>query len=314
MGGLILGAGIGMVRDISDRVFRTTDQVEKCLQTDCITVVPLVKAPPLAAGAASKVAARPPDRGETAAYDGAGMVSRDHSLLWTIVDSPFSRFAESIRAIKVAADLGKMVKSNSVIGITSALPNEGKSTIATALSELISHGGGRAVLVDCDLRNPSLSRKLAPNAEVGLLDLVAGKAFIDEVVWIETATGLAFLPTVVQTRLVHTSEILASEAMRRVFEKLRETYDYVIVDLAPLAPVVDVRAMTHLMDSFVFVIEWGRTKIDVAEHALSGARGVYENLLGIVLNKTDMNTFSRYEAGRSNYYHNRYYARYGYTD
>ena len=87
-----------------------------------------------------------------------------------------------------------------------------------------------------------------------------------------------------------------------------------IVDLSPLAPVVDVRAMTHLIDSFVFVVEWGRTKIDVAEHALRAAPGVHENLLGAVLNKADMNSLGRYEAYRGNYYYKRYYARYGYTD
>ena len=67
-----------------------------------------------------------------------------------------------------------------------------------------------------------------------------------------------------------------------------------MVDLPPLAPVVDVRATTHLIDSFIFVIEWGRTKIDVVEHALGQAQGVYENLLGVVLNKVDMNIFGRY--------------------
>ena len=95
---------------------------------------------------------------------------------------------------------------------------------------------------------------------------------------------------------------------------LREAFDYVIVDLSPLAPVVDVRAMTHLVDSFVFVVEWGRTKIDVAEHALGAARGVYDNLLGVVLNKADMKMLSRHEGYRGHYYQNRYYARYGYTD
>jgi succinoglycan biosynthesis transport protein ExoP len=314
MGGLILGAAVGLLRDISDRVFRTTGQVEDRLQADCISVVPLVKGLPLAK-AAPKFPLSPEEQAAGfAAFSGQGFISRDQSLLWTIVDSPFSRFAEAIRAIKVAADLGKVVKETKVIGITSSLPNEGKSTVATALAELISHGGGRAILVDCDLRNPSLTRKLAPTAHAGLLDLIAGKAFLEDVICIEPATGLSFLPAVIHTRLAHTSEILASVATRKVFEKLRETYDYVIVDLSPLAPVVDVRAMTHLVDSFVFVVEWGRTKIDVAEHALGGARGVYENLLGIVLNKADMNVFGRYESYRGNYYHNRYYARYGYTD
>jgi succinoglycan biosynthesis transport protein ExoP len=81
-----------------------------------------------------------------------------------------------------------------------------------------------------------------------------------------------------------------------------------------LAPVVDVRAMTHLVDSFVFVIEWGRTKIDVVEHALRMAPNVYDNLLGVVLNKADLNLFGRYESHRRHYYYNRHYARYGYVD
>ena len=64
----------------------------------------------------------------------------------------------------------------------------------------------------------------------------------------------------------------------------------------------------------MFVAEWGRTKIDVAEHALANAQGVHENLLGVVLNKADMNTFARYQSHHGNYYYNRYYARYGYTE
>ena len=68
--------------------------------------------------------------------------------------------------------------------------------------------------------------------------------------------------------------------MKRLFARLREKYDYVIVDLSPLAPVVDVRAATHLVDSYLFVVEWGKTKIDVVESALNSARGVYDNLLG----------------------------------
>jgi succinoglycan biosynthesis transport protein ExoP len=102
--------------------------------------------------------------------------------------------------------------------------------------------------------------------------------------------------------------------LKKLFEQLRENYDYVVVDLPPLAPIVDVRATTHLVDSFIFVVEWGRTKIDIVEHALGHAQAVYENLLGIVLNKVDMNIFGRYANLRENYYYNRQYTRYGYTE
>ena len=80
---------------------------------------------------------------------------------------------------------------------------------------------------------------------------------------------------------------------KQLFESLNKLFDYVVIDLSPLAPVVDVRAITHLVDGFVFVVEWGRTKIDVVEHALHGARGVYENLLGVILNKARFPDFGK---------------------
>jgi succinoglycan biosynthesis transport protein ExoP len=304
MGGMILGVGIGMLREMSDRVFRTSAQVEQHLHTTCLAVVPMVK--PVKRSAAQE--------GDTDASAQRRGFLRDNGPLWTVVDAPFSAFAEAIRGIKVAADLTRVVKANNVIGVTSSLPNEGKSTIAMALAEVIAHGGGRVVLVDCDLRNPSLSRRLTPTAKAGLLEVLSAGARLDAAMWTDGSTKFSFLPAVVRARLAQSSEILASHATRQVFEALREAYDYVIVDLSPLAPVVDVRAMTHLVDSFVFVVEWGRTKVDIAEHALAGAQGVYENLLGVVLNKVDFKVLGRYDGNRQSYYRNRYYSRYGYTD
>ena len=109
------------------------------------------------------------------------------------------------------------------------------------------------------------------------------------------------------------SFVLGCEEMRGLFEALRGSYDYVVVDLAPLAPVVDARVATRLVDAFVMVVEWGRTSLDVAEHALERARGVHDNLLGVVLNKVDMKAFGRYETVHSGYYDERVVARYGYT-
>jgi succinoglycan biosynthesis transport protein ExoP len=304
-GGAILGFGIGMLRDISDRVFRTSNQIESALETDCISVVPLVKA---------DLTKSRPERTISDVRPGPRTIKRDDSVLWAVVDTPFSRFAEAIRAIKVAADLSKPGQSAKVIGVTSSLPNEGKSTIAMALAELIAQSGSRVVLVDCDLRNPALSRKLAPNATAGVLEAIANKTPLDQIFWTDASTKLVFLPSVVKSKFAHTSDVLAAHATKSLFDTLGEAFDYVVVDLSPMAPVVDVRAMTHLVDSFVFVVEWGRTKIDVVEHALRTSRGVYENLLGVVLNKANFNVLGRYEGYRGNYYHNRYYARYGYSE
>jgi succinoglycan biosynthesis transport protein ExoP len=304
-GGMMLGIGLGVLRDISDRVFRTGRQVETLLQTDCIAILPKLQ---------TETADITTVRKPAAAAHGARTITRDQSLLWHVIDSPFSRFAEGVRSIKVATDVSGVTKSNRVIGITSALPNEGKSTIAAAFAQLVSHSGTRVVLVDCDLRNPSLTRKFAPAATRGLLEVIEGVASLESVIWTDQDTGLTFLPAVFKSRLPHTAEILGSEPMKKLFDRLRDQYDYVVADLSPLSPVVDVRATTQLVDSFVFVIEWGKTRIDAVEHALGAARGVYENLLGVVLNKANMNVLGRYESYRGNYYHNRYYSRYGYSE
>jgi succinoglycan biosynthesis transport protein ExoP len=306
MGGLMFGLGIGFLREISDTVFRTTSQVQERLHAECIALLPLISG-----------LSKPASRERSKSPPGTPVqriIARKQDLFWIMADSPFSRFAESIRSVKVAADLNKGTKPNTIVAITSSLPNEGKSTTAVALAQLVALNGSKSVLVDCDLRNPSLSRKLTPKANRGLLEAIWGKLPISEVVWTDPATNMSFIPAVVRGRLADSSEILASEETRKVFEKLRAGYDYVIVDLSPLAPVVDVRAMTHLVDSFVFVVEWGRTKIEVAEHVLSGAPAVSESLLGVVFNKVNMKTFARYERAREHYYYNRYFARYGYTD
>ncbi len=345
-GGLIFGAAIGMLRDISDRVFRTAKQIGDHLQADCIAVIPHVKEanPTLALERAPQLESSRLPRRLLAPLAQARQalisiphkivlnpqqlltspnrsrrrrrrrtLNRDMSISWTVANEPFSRFSESIRAVKVAAD-NTIIRTNKSIGITSSLPNEGKSTVALSLATVIGQGGGRAVLVDCDLRNPALSNLLTPDAKAGLVEVIEGKAELGDVLWREPVTGLVFLPTVLRSRIAHSSDILASKETRNLFDQLRGLYDYVIVDLSPLAPVVDVRVMGPLVDTFLFVVEWGHTKIEVAQFALANARGVCDNLLGIVLNKADMKALGRYANEHENYYNNSYYTRYGYTD
>jgi succinoglycan biosynthesis transport protein ExoP len=328
LGALILGIGLAMLRELSDRVFRTGGQIENLLQTGCIALVPLLRrAPPPAKSSGAKTGAalaslktiasgRLLYANQAPATNGRSIARRKEELFWAVIDAPFSRFAEAIRAIKVAVDLNSVVKSNKVIGFTSSLPNEGKSTLTVALAQLESLANQKKVIVvDCDLRNPSLSRRLAPDAKAGILEVLTGKHIsLEEVVWKDNATSMAFLPAVVSSHLANTNEILASDAIKALFERLRESYDYIVVDLSPLAPVVDVRVTTHLVDSYVMIVEWGRTKVDVVQHALAAAQGVSENLLGVVLNKVDMNQFGRYTGYETSYYYNKDYSRYRYSE
>jgi len=339
-GGLVFGVAVGMLRELMNGSFCTKAQVESALQTACISVVPIVENGQHQTLRNARLAA--PDQG---LGDGSSSrtIVRDQDLIWTAFNSPFSRFAEALRSIKVAIDQnsgaagsGREVVSKdgkplygaakassvakrkregcAIIGFTSSLPQEGKSTIAASLALLMAQAGARVILVDCDLRNPSLSRKFAPKAEHGVLDVIAGRVPLEDAVWKEVSTNLTFLPVATKTRIENSSEILAAAATKGLFEDLQSNYDYVIVDLSPLMPVVDTRATTRFVDSYVCVTEWGCTKVDAVKYAFKDAPNVYENLLGVVLNKANIDRLNTYGPVGRDYYRNKYYAQYGMTD
>jgi succinoglycan biosynthesis transport protein ExoP len=305
LGGAVFGIGFGMLREAFDRSLRTGGQVQAALQTDCVALIPLVK------GRQRRIS--PPQQQLITITKGKSISYPAADLFRLVNEAPFSRFAESIRALKLAADL-RRARDIVTIGFTSSLPGEGKSTIAAALAGHVAHVGQRVILLDCDLRNPALSRSLAPDANVGIIDVLSGHESVEQAVWTDPTTGLDFLPTGKISRLANTAEIFTSDAMKHLFDMLRLKYDYIVVDLSPLAPIVDVRATTELVDFYFFIIEWGQTKLDVVKRALKEASQVNDSILGIVLNKVDVTIMSRYEGYSGKYYNNRHFARYGYTD
>jgi succinoglycan biosynthesis transport protein ExoP len=306
LGGLAVGVGLGIFRELMDGVFRTGRQAQATLQAECIAMVPLVN---LQARASFRKKLFSTGRGRDLITNPRSQILTHSSNLFRLVsDEPFSQFAEAIRAIKLAADVHGESHSAKVIGLTSSVPREGKSTIAAALAGQIAQVGCRVILVDCDLRNPALSRSLAPDASVGILEVISGRQSLDAAICKDPITGMAFLPTANAFGVPNTDQILASEAMKNLFSTLRSQYEYIIVDLSPLAPVVDVRATTELIDFYVFVVEWGATKIDMVQHTLQQAHRVYDNMLGVVLNKVNMNVMGRYDGERASYYSAKYYS------
>jgi len=303
LGGLLLGAGIGWGRESWYRVFRTSYEVEDFLGKDSISLLPLLP---------TKKSL--PDELEGPLSGDPKIVARTDDPAWTVISAPFSRYAEEVRSIKLAIDVNRVIKTNKIVGFTSSVPEEGKSTTSTAFAILAAQAGARVILVDCDLRNPALTRQLAPRAEIGLLDVLSGNARLDDAICRDPATNLAFLPAVVKSRLANSSEILASDAMKKLFESLRNHFDYVVVDLSPLVPIVDVRAAAHFVDAYILIVEWGTTNIETVQRALHSARPVYDKVIGIALNKVNFDSFGRFGGEPGSYYKSKLYARYGYVE
>jgi polysaccharide biosynthesis transport protein len=279
--GLMLGLGVGIVNDMADRVLRTRGQAEAVLGIDCLSLLPIV--------AESQVSIVPD------APAAPRTIQPHASVGWTVVSDPFSDFAEGIRSIKGAIDLSGDSAGGRVIGFSSTLPGEGKSTITAALGLLSAQVGARSIVVDADLRNPSLTKQLSLSAAAGLLEVVSGSRSLDDVVWKDPVTGLVFLPTVLHAPMANSNEVLASSAVKDLLTKLSATFDYVFVDLPPLTPAIDVRSTTQFIQHYILVMEWGKTRIDAVEDALIAARMLKERLLGVVLNKTDTAELEHYQ-------------------
>ena len=116
-----------------------------------------------------------------------------------------------------------------------------------------------------------------------------------------------FLPASTQMAFSNSSDILNSPAVRDMLKKAKNSYDYVIVDLPPILPVVDVKAVAHLIDAFIMVVEWGNTSTDEILKAATASSILTERLLGAVLNKADeavMRRFEGYSDRRYAYYTN----------
>lgn len=300
VGGSMLSFGIAALRDMLDRAFRSSDQVQEELRAGCLAILPLLKAPTFPDASCPTLA--DPEQAQQKRV-------RTRWMLDIALNKPFSQFSEALHSVKVASDLGAILTPKKVTGFISTLPGEGKSTVSANYAQLIAHAGARVILIDADLRNPALSISLGGEG-AGLVDVLAGRKAADDPLLVDPRTGLRFLPAGCKAAMPHTNELLASGEMKQLIAKLQESFDYVVLDLPPLVPVVDARAAANFVDSFVCVIHWGSTKIDVVKHALSNAPEIYDRLLGVILNKVDMAAVGRYERHRSSYYCEKYRARY----
>ncbi len=290
--GAAAGGGIAMFREFRDRFFRTGEQVRDVLGLEFLGNTPLIP---------NKSATEAPESGHPG-------LTLPTSVARYAVDHPLSSFAETLRSTRLAIDLGISAKSGArIVGVVSALPSEGKSTISINLAQLLAGQGARVLLLDADIRNPGATRAMARHASEGLLEVLLEGRSVQDVLLRDEKTRLAFLPTVVKQRVPHSSELLTSAQMHKLLAEASNAFDYIIVDLPPLGPVVDARAMAGRIDGFIFVTEWGKTARRAVRNTVENEVHIRKKCLGVILNKVDTEKLKLYRAyGSSEYYHSRY--------
>ncbi|RWB30877.1 polysaccharide biosynthesis tyrosine autokinase [Mesorhizobium sp.] len=298
--GLIMGAGVGGLNEFRERFFRTGEDVRDRVGLKFLGYLPII---------GSKVAKddkRDDGQADVKTAQSPSAAER-RARMRVSIDAPASMFSETLRSAKIAFDVVMEGQGSRVIGVISVLPGEGKSTVAANLAGLLAANGSKTLLVDGDLRNPGLSRSLGMEAEQGLMEAVVSGQTWQSVGKIDRQTKLAIVPAVPRGHFSHTSELLSSAGMRRFIDNAKETFEYIIVDLPPLGPVVDAKAFAPLADGFVLVTEWGRTPRAMVQSILSSEPYIANKIVGVVLNKVDLKKLAKYGSiGGSEKFFDRY--------
>jgi succinoglycan biosynthesis transport protein ExoP len=234
--------------------------------------------------------------------------SLDPKLSYAI-DQPRTRFTETLRGTKVVIDnrLGK--RPTKIIGFISISPNEGKSTVSKNFASLASALGSKVLLIDGDTHRSALTKKLARRAREGLVEVVRGERTLDQVVMFEPKSGLKFVPAA-NAGFVHSGQLLTSEGMTRLLEQAKTQFDYVVIDLPPIGPSMDVRAAASIFDGFVLVVKWGHTLRHLVQTSLDADREIASRCVGVIYNNVQIDRIQLYESSGEMSYHYTEYAQY----
>ena len=191
-----------------------------------------------------------------------------------------------------------------VIGITSSIRDEGKTTTAINLAYTLAQTGAKVLLIDGDMRLPSIAKRLALNGKIGLSDLLAG--LYDEKNAVQASGILPTLMVMASGPLPpNPAELLDSERMRGAVEKLREQYDYLVIDLPPVNIVTDALIVSSLVDGMMVVVRQDYTDRRSLSDCIASLKLVNAHVLGFVMTDTQE------EGSKYNRYKYRYGKRYG---
>jgi len=226
-----------------------------------------------------------------------------------LIEKPMSGFAEAVRVLRTSLMHARIDRKLGVLAITSAVPDEGKTTTSLCLARIAATSGQRVVMVDCDLRRRSLSELIGANARVGILDVLAGSADWREAIVEDNESGAHLLAA--KSARFTPRDVFASQAMEQLVEQLRAAYDFVILDSAPVLAIAETRTIATHADLSLVVVRSDRTPAAAVKTALKELQKSGADIAGVALNYVDPKRPGRGSYGDSLYYR---YARSYYHD
>jgi capsular exopolysaccharide synthesis family protein len=262
--GLVIGVGGAVLRETLDTSVKTPQALGEITDAPVLSAVPMdsraKRAPLIIAGSAGSVR------------------------------------AEALRQLRTNLQFVNVDQPARAVAVTSAVPGEGKSTTACNLAIVFAEAGKRVVLVDADLRRPKLAEYLGVEGALGLTNVLAGQASLDDALQQWGSSGVFVLPS--GSIPPNPSELLGSRNMAALVASLRRGFDMVIIDTPPLLPVTDAALAATIVDGTMLVFRCGKTTATQARSAIDALTAVDARVLGCVLNMTPRKgegTYSYYD-------------------
>ena len=198
-------------------------------------------------------------------------------------NDPKNPAAEAYRVIRTGIQFAQAGKELQTIALTSCTPNEGKSTTIANLAVVLTQAGKSVLLIDCDMRNPTVHKNFNLSNKIGLSSCISMGTPLSEAVQATKIENLYALTGGVVPP--NPSELLGSERMKNILQRAKEEYDYVLIDTPPVLPVTDALVLSRLVDGLIMVISSGEVKVEMARDVKNQLVNAGANILGVVLNK-----------------------------
>lgn len=258
---LAMGLGLAgaFLAEALDDGFASSDDVERKTGAPALASIPQVRR--------SELRQSPTTSQHPAAY---------------MIERQMSAFTEAFRVLRTTILFAAGQPKTQVVAITSALPNEGKTTVSLCLSRVSALSGQRVLLIDCDLRRRSVKEVLDIEPDVGLLQVLSGEVTWRQAIYLDEASGMCVLP--VSGSGFTPKEIFGAEDMSRLIAELRGSFDLIVLDCAPVLAVAETRVAAAKADAVVLVSRWQKTPMRAVRAALQQLHDAGANIRGVALN------------------------------
>jgi capsular exopolysaccharide synthesis family protein len=208
------------------------------------------------------------------------------------IKNPKSHAAEAFRTLRTNIQFSSLDDDIRTLVVTSTQPGEGKSTVISNLGITMAQSGKKVLLIDCDLRKPTVHKKLGLSNQNGLTTLLAKEKKLEEVV---QATNINNLYVLTSGPIPpNPAELLGSKKMKNFIKELQEFFDMILLDAPPVLAVTDAQILSTFCNGVVFVASYGQAEKNAVVRAKELIDKVGGKITGVVINKVPSNSKNHY--------------------